>query len=366
MLPRSWCGAATRAWRQQPLLPLLAAQTLARCLASHPGLSRPPPPPPPPPPTVTPSSPSPPSSSRLDPVLLAVRVLREARGTAYGSSGLPPGLLMSKVKDLFEGLGGASDKTNRTREQLSAASASSLVRYYPALFRAEYAVARCGDGEADDYFKTLHKVALTRHVVGGGGGGEQGAGGLAEQGSGHTVDSHGAWSAGPRRGGVADPSSTAASSSSSSSSSAPPSSPFTIDESRLRRTADLDPAEWGPLVEGVLEEAGGFLPVGVFAERVQLTALRRGLALPSEAGFAWCVMSPDPMFARIRPVWSHLLVDGDFPEVAGVQLVPEGCGTAVEWDLRELAEAAGRKGGGRAGGGGGAEAVGGKGLAVQQ
>ena len=105
------------------------------------------------------------------------------------------------------------------------------------------------------------------------------------------------------------------------------------------RTFTPDDALFGPLLEELLRDAGGALPVAQLLRRVQAVALERGLPLPQNRG-GWFLFSPHPAYARLRPLWK---VHGDPRAELTVALSK---GSALEEDicaLRALAEEVRRK-----------------------
>ena len=97
--------------------------------------------------------------------------------------------------------------------------------------------------------------------------------------------------------------------------------------------ASAEPAVYGPILEHVLRQAGGYLPLRALTLRLQLAALERGARLPPP-GVNWFILHPSPHYARLRPVWGARVGDDGYLHNEGVMLV-EG-ETVVEFEAKEL------------------------------
>ena len=114
--------------------------------------------------------------------------------------------------------------------------------------------------------------------------------------------------------------------------------------------ADADPAVYGPILEQVLAEAGGFLAPRALTLRLQLAALARGVRLPP-SGVNWFILSAHPAYARLRPVWSaaaRASADEGYLNNEGVMLVEGGVVAFEARELRKLAQSIESGGGGAA------------------
>jgi hypothetical protein len=103
-----------------------------------------------------------------------------------------------------------------------------------------------------------------------------------------------------------------------------------FDAALLPRTTQRPSAKvWAPLLERILRERGNRVAVHDVLSAVQAEAFANNLPFPPHAA-AWFALSAEPLYARIRPVWSEEITGWRGGDAAEKTVLPKHVRRAAE------------------------------------